>query len=111
MKERLQPVEIALRERVVFVVVAARAVESLRQPDRRGRLDAIGGVFREELLGKDAAFLVQHVIAVESRRDALVESWVWQQVARDLFDGELVERLVRVERANHPVPPRPELAV
>ena len=47
------------------------------------------------------------MIAVETRRDLLVERRVRQQVARDLLDRELIERHVAVERVDHPVAPRP----
>ena len=111
MEERLHRVEVLLRERVVLVVVAPAAVEGLPHPHRGGGLHAVGDVFGEELLRDDAAFLVQHVVAMEARGDLLVEGGIRQQVARELLDGEPVEGHVRIERTHHPVAPRPQLAV
>src|SRR5262245_13785789 len=51
------------------------------------------------------------MIAVEGRGDALIERRVRQQIARQLFDYELIERLVPVERIDHPVAPGPGAAV
>ena len=77
-KKGLQGVEIALSEGVILVVVAATAVERLTEPDRSGCFHAIGGVFSEELLRNDAAFLVDHVVAIEAGGDSLRDSRVWQ---------------------------------
>ncbi len=48
---------------------------------------------------------------MKPRRHLLVLRRILQQVARDLLDGELVERHVLVERLDHPVAIRPHLAV
>ena len=50
-----------------------------------------------ELLVVGAALGVGQRVAVEGGGDELVVGRVGQQVAGQLFDGELVERLVRVE--------------
>src|SRR5215468_6597363 len=51
------------------------------------------------------------MIAVEGRGDALIERRVRQQIARQLCDDELIERLVLVERIDYPVAPGPGAAV
>ena len=111
MEEGVEPVEILLRQRIVFVIVAARAVHGQPQPDGRGGLDAVGAIFGEKFLRNNAAFLVDHVVAVKSRGDFLVKRGIGQEIAGKLFDGELVEREVAVESADDPVAPGPHFAV
>ena len=110
-EERLEAVEVPLRKGVEFVVVAARAVEGLREPRGGDGLDAIGGGLGEKLFGDHAALLVEDVVSVEAGRDFLLERGVGQQVAGELLDGELIERFVVVKRPDHPVAPRVHLAV
>ena len=56
-------------------------------------------------------FVRGHVAALEAGGDALVERGFGQQIAGQLFDGELVERQIAVEGRDHPVAIRPDLAV
>src|SRR5262249_40468333 len=46
-----------------------------------------------------------HVIAMESAGDLLVESGVREQVAGELFDGEPIERHILLERVDNPLAP------
>ena len=48
---------------------------------------------------------------MEARGDQLIHRRVRQQVARDLLDGELIERKVPVEGVDHPIAVRPHFAV
>ena len=111
MEERFQAVKIALGEGIEFVVVTARAIEGLGEPDGGGGLHAIGGVLGKKLFRRYSALLIDHVVAVEARRDALIERRLRQQVPGDLLDGELIETHVRIERPDHPVAPRMQGAV
>ena len=56
----------------------------------------------------DPALPACHRVAVEARRQLLLQCRVRKQIARRLLDGELIERHVAVERLNHPlaIPPR-----
>ena len=92
------------------MVVAAGAAHRHRHPYGGYRLDAVDHVLDVVLLGNRAALEVDHVVAIEARGNELIAGRIGQQVARDLLDGELVERLVFVEGANHPIAPRPHLA-
>ena len=103
-------VELLLADRVVFVVVAAAAVERQRHPGRAGGLQAVDDRFDEPLLDDATALAVEAVVAVEARGDDLGFQRVRQQVAGELFDGELVERLVLVVGADDPVAPGPHRA-
>jgi hypothetical protein len=60
------------------------------------------------LLVDGAAFAVGHRVAVKSGRDELVFGRVRQQVAGNLLDRELIERLVGVERADHIIAKGPD---
>ena len=103
-------IELALRDRIELVIVAARAAE--RQPEERPRrwwrrdrhrLYAI-------LLEVDAAFVVAGRVAMEAGGDQLIDSGIRQQVAGDLLDHELIERHVVVDRVDHPVAILPDIA-
>ena len=48
--------------------------------------------------------------AVEPARDDLISRCVWNQVARELLDDELVVGLVFAEGLDHPIAPEPHLA-
>ena len=105
-----QRVEILGRERVELVVVALRAVGRQAQVDPADRLHAVGGVVGEVLFDDGAAFIGRGVAPLETGRDQLRLRRIRQQVAGDLLDRELVERLVRVEGFDHPVAVGPHLA-
>ena len=49
--------------------------------------------------------------AIESRTDELLLGAVWQKVAGEVFDCELVEVHVLVEGVDHPVAIGPHLAI
>ena len=106
-EERGEPVEVRVRERVVFVRVALDAVEREAEPNRADGVHAVNHVVHARLLGVTAAFAVGHVIAVEARRQLLFRRRVRQKVAGELLARELVELHVRVEGGNDPVAPWP----
>ncbi len=109
-EEREELVELLLRDRIELVRVAPRTAHG-QAHERVGRgLDAIDDVFDLVLRRNGAALEVHHVIPVEPGGDLLRVGGVWQQIARDLVDGELVEREIPVERVDHPVAPVPHLA-
>ena len=103
-------VEILLLNRVVLVIVAARAAQSEPQPNVRRGLRAVRNILHAELLRHNAAFRAGPVIPVKRRGDALVQSGIRQQVAGNLLNGELIERHVLLERFNHPIAPAPHIA-
>ena len=110
-EERRHFIELALRDRVEFVVVARRAVHGQPEPDPGGRLGAVAGVQHGILVGNHAAFVGGDVAAVEAGGDPLFQRGVGQQVARQLLDRELVERQVAVEGTDHPVAIGPDFAI
>ena len=103
-------VVLALRERVELVIVTAGTAQGQPHQDSCGRVDAIGDVFDAILLGDDSSFGVDDVVAVEARRDSLVERRVRQQVSGKLLGDKLIERHPAVEGVDRPVSPPPHVA-
>ena len=95
-------------DRIVLVGVALRAGHGGAHEHGVGRVDAVddGGV--AELLVAGAAFVLGHRVAMEGGGDDLVFGRIRQQVSGQLFDRELVERLVLVEGLDHPVAISPD---
>ncbi len=106
-EEGEQGVEIALGDRVVFMVMASGAVEGQAEPDGCGRFDAIGNIFGCIFFWNDAAFGIPAMVAVEPGGDALLGGGIGEQIACDLFDGHAVEGRVLIELLDDPVPPSP----
>jgi hypothetical protein len=73
------------------VIVALGASDGQAEPGLSQGVHAVDHGFRPELFGLDSAFLIHHGIAEKTGGDALVESRVGEQVARQLLDGELVK--------------------
>ena len=80
------------------------------QPDRPGGIDAVLDGGGAELLVVGPPFGIGHRVAVEGRGHALVEGRAGKQVARELFDGELIIREVVVEGVDDPVAVAPDRA-
>ena len=104
-------VEVLLRERVEFMVVALGAVGGQAEIDPAHRLHAVGGVVGEVLFDDGAAFIGRGVAALEAGGDALVFGRVGEQVAGEVLERKLVEGLIAVERLHDPVAVRPHLAI
>ena len=103
-------IKFPLRNGIVFVVVAAAAIEREREPREAGGLDAVDDVLDAPFLGDEAALAVDAVVAMKACGDGLRARGRGQQVAGDLVDRELIEGFVFIERVDHPIAPRPHLA-
>ena len=112
-KQREEGVELALRERVELVVMAAGTADREAEPGLAGRLDAIDDRLHPPLLGDDPPFAVDPVVAVETGGDdrvarrRLVARCRRKHVTGELVDRELIEGKVAVVGRDHPVAPRP----
>ena len=104
------PVIVALADRVELVVVALGALHRQAQHGLADRVHAVEHGLHAELFRIGPALLVDHRVAQEARRNALLLRGARQQVARDLLDDEPVIGHVRVERVNDPVAVEPDLA-
>ena len=108
-EQREELIELALRERIVFVVVAAGAAQRHRHPHGRSRFDPVDHSFDPPFLGDAAPFARHPMVAVEAGGHSLREGGIGKQVARELLDGELIERLVAVVGVDDPVAPPPHV--
>jgi hypothetical protein len=83
-----------------------------RQPQKglADGVDAINYALDAELFGIDAALLIEHRVAQKTRGHAGLQRRLRQQIARQLFDRELIERHVFVERVDYPVAIWPDRA-
>ena len=110
-EERRELVEFARRERVVLVVVALGAAQREAEPRRREVAHAVRRIFGRVFLRLAAAFLRRLQQPIVARRDLLLIRRVRQQVAGDLLDREFGERLVLVERIDHPIAVHPHAPI
>ena len=108
---REELVELFLRERVVLVIVAARAAHGEAQEDGARGFDAVHDVLDRIFFRHDAVLGVAAMVAVETRGDLLVHRRVRQHVPGNLFHREPVERQIPVKRVDHPVAPSPHHAL
>src|SRR5262249_12716292 len=103
--------ELALADRVIFMVMATGAAHSHSQPSPRRGLDSIDHVFDLIFLGNRSAFKIDYVIAIEARSDLLFDRCAREQVPCKLLDCEPVEGHVLVKGIDDPVAPAPYFAV
>ena len=80
-EEREELIELALRDGVVFVVVAAAAVEGQPEPRRAGCLDAVDDRLNAPLLRDESALAVDPVVAIEAGGNELALRRLRCQVA------------------------------
>ena len=93
------------------MIVTLTAIRRQPKIDPAERLHSIGCI-DGKILGFDrAAFVGRHVAALKTSGDLLFQRRVVQQIAGKLFDGELIKRLVTIERANDPVTVRPHFSI
>ncbi len=98
-QKREHPVILFLRERIELVVVALRALDGEAENAFADGVHAVEHRLHAELLGIDAAFLVDHRVAQKAGGHDLILRGVRQQIAGDLLDDELVVRQIAIERA------------
>ena len=104
-----QPVKILLRNRIVFMIVAARARQREAEEHRAHRLHAIGHVFHNPFVRNRATLGVDAVVAVEARGHLREKIAVRQQVARHLFGHKPIKRHIVIERLDQPIAPHPHV--
>ncbi len=106
-----EAVVILLRDRIVFVIVAARAPHGEAEKCFASRLDAVIHIFDAVLFIDRAPFGGDVMISIEPAGDLLIQRCTRQKIAGQLIGQELVIREVRIESADHPVAPSPHRAI
>ena len=92
------------------MVVALGTFQAQSEPDHAGCFDSVNGVLDAKFFGNRPTFVGGCIVPVESGRNFLLDRGVWYQIPSKLFNGEFVERFVRVVRVDRPVTPRPHIA-
>ena len=90
--------------------MALGAGDRRAHPGAQGGVDPVDNRHRAKLFVDRAAFAVGQRVAVEGGGDPVVERRLGKQVARELFDGELIKRHVGIEGPDHPVAVGPDRA-
>ena len=101
---------LVVREWVELVRVALGALRREAEHRLAHAVDPVEHLGHPEFLGDDRPLFVEHAVAEEAGRHDLVLRGVWQQIAGDLLDHELVERQIAIEGGDHPVAPGPHVA-
>ena len=109
-EDRVDPEEILLRDRVVFVAVALGAGDRRPHPGAEGRVHPIDDGDVAELLVDRPTLGVGHRVAVEGRCHALVRAGAGKEVAGQLERREAVEGHVGIKGPDDPVAESPDRA-
>ena len=104
-------IKLFLRNRVELMIVAAGTEEAHAKPHLGGSGHAVDDVLGAVFLVDNTALNGDGVVAIETGGDALLQRGVGEQIAGQLFDGELVEGEVAVVGVDNPITPRPHVAV
>ena len=104
-------IKLFLRNRVEFMIVAAGTEEAHAKPHLGGSGHTVDDVLGAVFLVDNAALNGDGVVTIEAGGDALLQRGVGEQIAGQLFDGELVEGEVAVVGVDNPITPRPHVAV
>ena len=108
-EERVQPIEVPLRDRIVLVVMALGAFHCQAEPGCGDGIRAVEGLLEARLLVPCAALSVAQGVPMEAGGGELIGGRVLEQVRGQLERGELVERHVVVQRVNDPIAPAPSV--
>src|SRR5215469_4162313 len=109
-EERAQRVKIVLRGWVELVIVADGATHSKSHERGAERFRALSRYVYAQLFWNGATFIAADPQAHITARDQGIECLHRHQVAGDLLNGELIERLVHVEGADHVIAVWPDVA-
>ena len=79
-EEGKELIKFTLRQGIILVIVATRAAERETQPCGAGGFHSINHRLHAPLLGDDAAFAVDAVVAIETGGHLLLQRRLWQHV-------------------------------
>ena len=110
-EESRERVILTLRQRIVFVIVTATAVEGQPHPDRAHRFSHIENVIDAVLFWNASPFAIDGIISQEAGRENLLFGRIGQKITRNLPNSEVIIRDVFINRLDDPIPPRPHRAL
>ena len=99
-----------MADRIVFMRVALCALNGQAKNRFPDGIHAVKHRFHSELLRIDSAFFIDHRIAQESRRHHLLLRRIRNQVAGKLLLDESVIGQILVQRLDHPIAIKPDIA-
>ncbi len=97
-----------MRHRIKLMCMTLSATQRKPQPCGGRRIHPIHNRMKTKLQRINAAFFIDHGVAMKTSGDPLRARGVGQHVAGELFDGELIKWQVAVNRLDHPITPRPD---
>src|SRR5262249_39703801 len=106
-EKRIELVELFLRDWVELVVVATGAADRQSEPADADHLRPIDDLFDAILFQVGPPFAIAERVPQEAGGEELLLGWIRQEIARELFDRELIERQIAVEGIDHPLPVAP----
>ena len=89
------------------MIVANSASTCQPKPCLNGRARSVDRVAKEKLIVDSPTFARCDIRSIEAGGNQLRLSWVGEQIASQLFDGELIEWHVCIEGINNPIAIRP----
>ena len=109
-EDAVELVVLGLADRIELVAVALGTADGQPHPDLQRGVGPVLHGRHAVLFVVGAPFGVGQGVAVEGRGDFLVNGRPGTQIASQLVNGELIERLVGIEGVNHPVAVSPDRA-
>ena len=109
-QEGVELVVLALRNGVVLVFVALGTANGQSQEDLPRGIHPVDHRLDAKLLGVGPSLFVHQRVAVKAGGNLLRLCRPGQHVARQLLDGELIERQVAIQRLDHPLSVEPDRA-
>ena len=106
-----QSIVILHRDRVEFVIVALATIGRHTQINPTQRLHPICGVDGQILFIDGSPLVGRDIATLQPGRNQLVIGRIREHITGDLFNGELIEGLIGIERTNHPVAIRPHFTI
>ena len=102
-----QRVVIAVRDGIELVRVALCAAQGQSHPSNTHGVDPINHIVHPRLFLVASALAIGHVVAMKA--GGQLPGWpsLWQQITRELQQGETVEGQIGIESLHHPIAPRP----
>ena len=106
-KQRIQLVEFRLEDHIIFVIMTLGATGCQSQPSGSEGHRPINHLIDTILFQVGTSLPIAQRVAEKPSPHPLRNGCSRQQVSRELFDGELIERHIAMECIDHPLPISP----